>query len=96
MSGIHVGDIGTEIILKVLDRDKPIDLTGATVKIIIKKPLRQVIEKDATIIDAENGIVSYIVEDDLWQVKGVYTIYVIVRFDEDRIFHSDEVKELIV
>ena len=91
MSGeIHVGDIGTEFRITILDNGSAIDISGATsLVIIIKKPDGTSITTTGNLYtDGTDGIMYYrVVSGDLDQ-SGIYKIQAYVEISGGSYYSS--------
>jgi hypothetical protein len=75
---VHIGDVGTAIILEILEDGAPLEIPADAVKKIwVRKPGGLAAEWDATLVtDGTDGKIQYITEaDDLdtvgaWRVQG--------------------------
>lgn len=77
MAEIHIGDIGTQILVSVTDQDGGVaDLSLATSTLYsIEKPNGITLEVNADLYtDGTDGILSYSVVDGDFDVAGIYKI----------------------
>ena len=73
---LHVGDVGTEIILSLVDGSEPADLTGMTTATIkIQRPDRTSVTITAALDgEAVDGVIKGTVATGTFTVRGNYTI----------------------
>lgn len=55
-----------------LNKTTPLNLTGATIVFLFRKPSGEVIEKEAEILDARKGIARYVGEIDFLDETGMW------------------------
>lgn len=76
---LHVGDIGTDIILTITEDGSTIDVSGVSTKsIIFRKPSGSTVTKAAEFVtDGTNGQIKYVTasaddldEDGIWHAQG--------------------------
>jgi hypothetical protein len=81
MSDIHVGDIGTQLVVLVEDENGFMDISGATVKqILLFSPRGDLLIRDASFVtDGTDGLLVYTtLKDDLlvageWKIQADLT-----------------------
>jgi len=73
---LHVGDVGTEIILSLVDGSEPVDLTGLTTSTIkIQRPNRTEVSITAAAVGSlADGVIKGTVATGTFTVRGNYTI----------------------
>ncbi len=73
---VHVGDIGTKLILEVTEDGAVFDISAATtMKIRLKDPNDVVVEEDAVFAtDGTDGLMQYVTVADDLDVAGVWEI----------------------
>ena len=65
--------------------NKPIDLTGATVRIAIVKPDKTTVFQDCTITDPITGSCEVVLNTQAFIISGVYIAEVMIYFDADKV-----------
>lgn len=75
-SEIHVGDSGTELIIRVLDDGSVVNISGASLlNMILKKPGGTSVTKSASLYtDGTDGKLTYTADPDDFDVAGLYKI----------------------
>jgi hypothetical protein len=73
---VHVGDVGTVIVLTVYEDNEVKNISAAaSLQILIKKPGGLVLTKDATFsTDGQDGKIQYTTESDGWTEEGRYEV----------------------
>ena len=73
---LHVGDVGTEITVSLVDGSEPVDLTGLTTTTIkIQRPDRTVVSITAAAVGSlVDGVIKGTVATGTFTVRGNYTI----------------------
>ena len=69
---LHVGDVGTEIIISLVDGATPVDLTAMSSAVIkVQRPNRTVVEITAEVVgDPEDGVIKGVVQAGTFTVRG--------------------------
>jgi hypothetical protein len=69
---LHVGDVGTEIIISLVDESTPVDLSAMTSAVIkVQRPDRTVAEITADVDgDPEDGIIKGVVSSGTFIARG--------------------------
>ena len=79
---LHIGDIGTEIILTIAEDGAIVNISGVATKfIILRKPSEAVVTKTAEFVtDGTDGQIKYVTisaddldEDGIWHAQGHVT-----------------------
>ena len=66
MTKIYVGEIGVELRFVIREDNKPVDLTGTTVTLIIAGGTT----KTCTLVNTTNGVCKYVVESGVFAAAG--------------------------
>src|SRR4051812_13975148 len=87
---IHVGDLGTQILITLNDCDVAVDLSSATVKemIFMKPDCTHVTVVADFYTDGTDGILSYVTPASFWDQKGNWRLQGVVTFSVSK-FRSD-------
>jgi len=89
-SEIHVGDIGTQLIMTVKDDGEVVDISGASsLVIILKKPDGQSYTKTGTLYtNGTDGKMYYVSVDGDFNAAGNYKIQAIVTLPNGTFYSS--------
>ncbi|MBT2696337.1 BppU family phage baseplate upper protein [Bacillus sp. ISL-40] len=83
---INTNDLKTVKLSILINQDgEPLDLTGATVRLAIKKPDRTTVLQDATIVDPLDGTCEIILNTQAYVVRGDYEAEVMVYYGTDTV-----------
>ncbi|SSS87303.1 Carbohydrate binding domain [Acinetobacter baumannii] len=83
---VNSNDLKTIMLsLTINQLNKPIDLTGATVRIAIVKPDKKTVFQDCTITDAKTGSCEVVLDTQAFIISGVYYAEVMIYFDADKV-----------
>lgn len=99
LTHIHEGDVGTEIIVQVVDAltSDAIDLTDYdTIEIIFEKPDGTAVTKTAEFEDAATGTIKYVTVADFLSPSGVWKLQGHVAHSGNATDHKTEVVEFKV
>ncbi len=83
---IRVDDVGTLIRRTIKDNGNVVDVSGATVTLIILRPDKTKVTRDMSFVtDGTDGKMEYKVtaEDNLWTMEGIYLSQCIVQWGSD-------------
>ena len=88
---LHVGDVGTEILVSLVDDGDAVDLTALLEAVVkIHRPDHTVVELSAAVLgDPTLGQVVAIATSETFSVRGVYEIQAYIRFSTGR-WHSQK------
>lgn len=83
---VNSNDLKTiKLSLTINQLNKPIDLTGATVRIAIVKPDKKTVFQDCTITDPTTGSCEVILNTQAFIISGVYIAEVMIYFGADTV-----------
>jgi hypothetical protein len=83
---VNSNDLNTlKLSLTINQLNKPIDLTGATVRIAIVKPDKKTVFQDCTITDPTKGSCEVVLNTQAFIISGVYIAEVMIYFDADKV-----------
>jgi hypothetical protein len=83
---INTNDLKTVKLSILINQDKePLDLTGATVRLAVKKPDKTTVLQDCTIVTPTEGICEIILDTQAYVIKGDYDAEVMVYFGTDTV-----------
>jgi phosphotransferase system IIA component len=83
---VNTNDLKTVKLTILINQDKePLDLTGATVRLAVKKPDRKTVLQDCTIVDPLTGSCEIILSTQAYAVEGSYAAEVMVYFEADTV-----------
>lgn len=89
---LHVDDIGTRIIVTLVDSDdQPVDLSDTTLRqFLIRKPSGTIVTATATFVtDGTDGQLQYITISTTFSEAGFYKLQVYIEEDSNR-WHTDK------
>ncbi|WP_057912992.1 BppU family phage baseplate upper protein [Peribacillus muralis] len=61
----------------------PLNLTGAAIRIVYKKPDKSVFFQECTILDAINGSCSVLVDTQAYSISGTYRAEIMIHYDSN-------------
>lgn len=83
---VNSNDLKTiKLSLTINQLNKPIDLTGATVRIAIVKPDKKTVFQDCTITDPTTGTCEVVLNTQAFIISGVYIAEVMIYFGADTV-----------
>lgn len=83
---VNTNDLKTVKLNLLINQDsEPLDLTGATVRLAVKKPDQNTVLQDATIIDALAGSCEIVLDTQAYVIPGTYTAEVMVFYGVDTV-----------
>lgn len=83
---VNSNDLKTfKLTITINQFNKPIDLTGATVRIAIVKPDNKTVFQDCTITDPTTGICEVVLDTQAFIIAGVYIAEVMIYFGVDTV-----------
>jgi hypothetical protein len=83
---VNTNDLQTVKINLLINQDgDPLDLTGATVRLAVKKPDKTTVLQDFTVVDAEDGSCEIVLNTQAYVVAGKYDAEVMIYFDVDTV-----------
>jgi len=88
---IHIGDVGTNFEVTVMEDSLAKDLSTATSVVMrFRRPNNSVVEKNATFVNSGiDGKVHYISESGFLNVRGPWDLQVVVTFPGGNVWHTD-------
>lgn len=94
---MKVGEYGITIEGALIQVDgEPMNLTDADSVTLVMKLKNTIIAKDCEIIDAENGLIEYVIEEGILDSAGTLKMEVIIDYGaEDRFKSKGVIKEKI-
>lgn len=88
MSEIIQGDSGTVMQATISDGNGLVDIRGTSVIFTIKSATKR-IEKQGAIVDGQNGLCEFVLDENDTQEIGNYVFQATVMFPNNRKFSSD-------
>jgi hypothetical protein len=86
---MKVGEYGITIEGALVQVDgEPLDLSDADSITLVMKLKKNVITKDCEIIDAENGLIEYVIEEGILDAAGTLKMEVVIDYDAEYRFKS--------
>jgi hypothetical protein len=86
---MKVGEYGITIEGALVQVDgEPLDLSDADSITLVMKLKKTVITKDCEIIDAENGLIEYVIEEGILDAAGTLKMEVVIDYDAEYRFKS--------
>jgi len=83
---VNTNDLKTIMLsLTINQLNKPIDLTGATVRIAIVKPDKKTVFQDCTITDPTTGSCEVVLDTQAFIISGVYIAEVMIYYGADTV-----------
>lgn len=83
---VNTNDLKTVKLNILINQGKePLDLTGATVRLAIKKPDKKTVLQDCTIVDPLTGSCEIILDTQAYAVEGSYAAEVMVYYETDTV-----------
>lgn len=83
---VNSSDLQTlKFAFSITESGAPYDLTGATVRIAVKKPDKKTVFQDCTITDAETGKCDVVMNSQAYIVPGVHAAELMIYFAEDKV-----------
>jgi peptidoglycan/xylan/chitin deacetylase (PgdA/CDA1 family) len=83
---VNTNDLNAfKISVTIMQHKQPIDLTGATARIAIKKPDNNTVFQDCTITDAENGKCEVILDTQAYVIQGKYSAEIMIYHEGDTV-----------
>lgn len=90
---INTNDLQSVKLVILINQDgDPLDLTGATVRLAIKKPDKTTVLQDATIVDHVAGSCELVLTTQAYVVKGDYEAEVMVYYGSDTVAVTSDFK----
>ena len=93
---LHVGDVGTEIVISLVDDETAVDLTSLTSAVLkIQRPDQTVIELPTSILgDPTDGVLVSIVTAETFTEAGCYIFQVYTVFGSQK-WHSERTTQFV-
>lgn len=88
MSEIIQGDSGTVMQATISDSDGLVDIRGATVQFVVKSSTNRIV-KQGTIVDGQNGLCEFVLDENDTQEIGNFVFQATVSFPNGKKFSSD-------
>lgn len=88
MSEVIQGDSGTVMQVIIRDSEGVVDIRGATVEFIVKSSANRIV-KQGTIVDGQNGICEFVLDETDVQEIGNYVFQCTVLFPNGKKFSSN-------
>ncbi|MED3911551.1 BppU family phage baseplate upper protein, partial [Peribacillus simplex] len=90
---VNTNDLNSVKFFIAITQDRnPLNLTGAIVRIVYKKPDNNIFSQDCTITDAINGLCEVVIDSQAYNVEGIHWAEIMVYFDANLVLITNEFK----